>query len=514
MSIQLYPVGRQDFPSIINGGFVYVDKTRYAHQLAKLGGSYFMSKPRRFGKSLFISTLESVFLGKKELFKGMYIYDQWQFEEYPIIRMSFANIGYRELGLEKAIDNELNKIYALNEIKSKEQTISQKFKELIILLNKKYQKKVVILIDEYDKPIIDYLDNNKLHLAIENRDILKSFYSILKDSEPYIKLLFITGVSKFSKVSIFSDLNNLTDISMDLFYNEICGISQEELENNFKDELKIHDKIKIKEWYNGYKFNVNGKSLYNPFSLLNFFFSGGEYRNFWYISGTPTFLMKMCREEHLYKFEEISLNQDDLGNFDIENLKIFPILFQTGYLTIIDQDPLFRNYKLSFPNTEVRESYLRHLVDAYINSSSLSSANILQNLLLSLKTKDEEFMKNTINSAFAQIPYDLWQKQNEQYYHAIVHLLFSLLNVYIFSEVHTKKGRADAIIIHENEIYCMEFKLDQNASLALNQIDEKGYTDRFKNAEKPIHHIGINFSSKQKEVEVIVWKLLNNNVLN
>ncbi|MBK8626053.1 MAG: PD-(D/E)XK nuclease domain-containing protein [Saprospiraceae bacterium] len=250
---------------------------------------------------------------------------------------------------------------------------------------------------------------------------------------------------------------------------------------------------------------MNGFTVYNPFSLLSFFVNNGKYQNFWYTTGTPTFLMKMCREQHLYKFEEISINQDELGNFDIENLKIIPILFQTGYLTIVGEDPLFRNYTLSFPNTEVRESYLRQLVDTYIDSLSLSSANILQDLIKSLQIQDKELMKSAINKAFAQIPYDLWQKENEQYYHAIVHLLFSLLNVYIFSEVHTQQGRADAIVIYEDQIYCMEFKLDQSAQDALEQIKSRGYTERFRDTGKPIHHIGINFSSEQKKVDDIIW---------
>ena len=504
MQERKYPIGKQDFHKIISEGFVYVDKTKFAYDLAVIGSSNFLSKPRRFGKSLFLSTLESIFLGKKELFKGLYIYDKWKFEEYPIIRISFSTLAYENNLLDYAIKKSLIEIAASYQIELKNEILKEQFKELIENLHQKHEKGVVILIDEYDKPLIDYLNKDDIDQAKINRVILKSFYSILKDAEPHIKLLFITGVSKFSKVSIFSDLNNLTDLSLDPSYNEICGISQKELESNFPEELKVYDKEKIKQWYNGYKFHPKGETVYNPFSMLTFFKNGGSFKNYWYTTGTPTFLMKMCREQHLYKFDEITINQDDLGNFDIENLKVIPILYQTGYLTIIDEGFL-NSYTLTFPNMEVRESYLRNLADAYIDSPIVSSSNVLLDLLKSLKNKDKEQMKSAINMAFSHIPYSLWQKENEQYYHALVHLLFSLLGVYIFSEVQTQQGRSDAIVVYEEEVYCLEFKLNKSATEAFHQIENKGYTDRFKDSGKAIHRIGINFSSEKKAVEEIVW---------
>jgi hypothetical protein len=307
-------------------------------------------------------------------------------------------------------------------------------------------------------------------------------------------------------VSIFSDLNNLTDLSLDPSYNEICGISQKELEANFTEELTLYDKEKVKKWYNGYKWDVDGDTVYNPFSILTFFKNKGKYQNYWYTTGTPSFLMKMCRIQHLYNFEEITINQDDLGNFDIENLKIEPILFQTGYLTIVGENSLFRNYKLSFPNIEVKESYLRNLLEAYIDSKRLTSSTILEKLLESLTKKNKDLLKESINLAFSHIPYSLWQKENEQYYHALVHLLFSLLGVYIFSEVQSQHGRSDALVIYEDEIYCLEFKLNQSATEAFNQIENKGYLDRFKDSGKTINQIGINFSSEKKAVDDIIWK--------
>ncbi|MCC5924801.1 MAG: AAA family ATPase, partial [Crocinitomicaceae bacterium] len=279
MSIQKYPIGHQDFAKIITEGFVYVDKTHFVHRLVERGGYYFLSRPRRFGKSLLVSTLEYLFKGKKELFEGLYIYDKWEFEEYPVIKISFANIGYREIPLEEAIIDHLESISIQCDTKINLKSASVAFKDLIVKLHQKFNQKVVVLIDEYDKPLIDYLDKENLHKAIENRAILKSFYSVLKDADAHLKMVFISGVSKFSQVSIFSDLNNLYDLTLKSEYNEICGISQVELEHHFAEELKIYDKSRIKDWYNGYRWNVNGDTIYNPFSILNFFTGDGALRD-------------------------------------------------------------------------------------------------------------------------------------------------------------------------------------------------------------------------------------------
>lgn len=499
-----YPLGQQYFPSIIKDGKVYVDKTMFALKLIQSSKSNFLSKPRRFGKSLFLSTLESIFLGKKELFKGLYIYDKWEFEEHPIIRLDYTKIGYKDLGLKEALSKVLGDIFDFYGLTTSETSPSQKFKDLIEQLSAKYNKGVVILIDEYDKPIIDYLDKENIEFAKSNRAIFKDFYSVLKPLEKHIKFLLITGVSKFSKVSIFSDLNNLTDIALDPDFNEVCGISQQELEENFSEELKLYDKEKIKAWYNGYKWDIDGNTLYNPFSILTFFKNKGKFENYWFSTGTPTFLMKLCRENQMYDFESVRLNKSDLGNFDIENIKIEPLLFQTGYLTIVEEDTLFRQYRLTFPNLEVRESYLNHLIEAYVNTAQMQSSSILNGLRVFLQTKNPEELKDTLNRAFSHIPYSLWQKENEQYYHALVHLMFSLLGVYIFSEVQTQKGRTDSIVMFENEVFIFEFKLNKSAEEAFFQIENNGYADKFKDSGMPIYKIGVNFSSEKKEVEEVI----------
>lgn len=505
MTIQRYPVGQQDFGEIRRNGFIYVDKTEHIFNLLTQNKYYFLSRPRRFGKSLLISTIECILKGQKELFKGLYIEDKWVFEEYPIIRISFSNIGYRESGLEIALTRSLKSNAAQYGLTLIESDTSQSFKELIQALHKKYKKQVVVLIDEYDKPIIDYLDKENIHIAREHRSVMKTFYSILKDADPYLKLVFITGVSKFSQVSIFSDLNNLFDLTFSPNFSSICGITQKELETNFIEELKIHDVVKIKEWYNGYRWDMDGPSLYNPFSLLKFFSDNGKYYNHWFATGTPTFLMDMAKAQKFYDITNLEVSSFLLSNFDIDKMEIVPILFQTGYLTIVKHDWEFDRVKLDYPNREVRASYLIYLTQAYTNKSAHEISALPFDLLDSIRLKNAALLKDTINRSFAQLPYDLWQRENEHFYHAIVHLLFTYLGVYVQSEVHTKLGRADAIINIEEGIFCLEFKLDKTASEAVQQVKDKGYLDAYRYLKKPCFIIGINFSSTDRVVEELIF---------
>jgi hypothetical protein len=363
--IQKYPVGIQDFGKLRSENFLYVDKTEFIYKMADIGGYYFLSRPRRFGKSLFISTLECLFLAKKELFKGLYIEDKWNWEQTnPIIRISFSNIGHKEKGLSRAISDELDSIANKYDIQLSEEIISGKFKELIQKLSAT-RGKVVILIDEYDKPIIDFL-GDQTEKAIENRDIMKVFYSILKDADPHLKLVFITGVSKFSRVSIFSDLNNLTDITLSHHFSASCGISEEELDTCFVEELNVYSKDKIKEWYNGYSWDL-AISVYNPFSLMHFF-REGRFQNYWFETGTPTFLIKLAEKTHLYDFNEIEIGANALGAYDIQKLELIPLMFQTGYLTIKSYSPMSDVYVLGYPNNEVKKSYIEVLMAAYSQS--------------------------------------------------------------------------------------------------------------------------------------------------
>lgn len=503
--IQKYPVGLQDFEKIRSEQFLYVDKTRYAHDLALIGGYYFLSRPRRFGKSLMISTLECLFDGRRDLFEGLYVEDKWDWSKTnPVIRISFSNIGHKEKGLYLAIDEQLNKIAIEKGIELNEEVISGKFKEIIEKLSKK-QGKVVVLIDEYDKPIIDYIGEDTKK-AEENRDIMKIFYSILKDADPYLKLVFITGVSKFSRVSIFSDLNNLTDITVDRQFAAICGITEEELEVNFVKELEEQDRSKIKEWYNGYSWDVTTK-VYNPFSLLHFFRSG-EYKVFWFESGTPTFLVKLSEGRRLYDFDKIEVGVSGLNAYNLDKLETIPLMFQTGYLTIKSYNKESRIYTLSYPNREVRESYVEALMAVYSGNDLGFGLVYVDKLKQALINGNMHEVKNILNTIFSSLPYELWQKENEHFYHAIIHLAFTLLGVYVQSEVQTSDGRMDALVQVKDYVYCFEFKLDKSADEAIGQIKDKGYLDSFVGSGKKRIAVGVNFSRDGKKVEQMKWEEL------
>ncbi len=501
--IQKYPVGIQDFEKLRSENFLYVDKTEFIYKMADIGGYYFLSRPRRFGKSLFISTLECLFLAKKELFKGLYIEDKWNWEQTkPIIRMSFSNIGHKYLGLKDAIDKRLDEIAEEYNLSLVAPSIDQKFKELIQKLSAT-RGKVVVLIDEYDKPIIDYLGENP-DKAIENRDIMKVFYSILKDADPHLKLVFITGVSKFSRVSIFSDLNNLTDITLSHHFSASCGISEEELDTCFVEELNVYSKDKIKEWYNGYSWDLE-VSVYNPFSLMHFF-REGRFQNYWFETGTPTFLIKLAEKTQLYDFSEIEIGANALVAYDIQKLELIPLMFQTGYLTIKSYSPMSDVYVLGYPNNEVKKSYIEVLMAAY-SQSDLGYGVVYVDKIRQLLEKGEiERLEGILNTIFKSLPYELWQKENEHFYHAIIHLTFSLLGVYIQSEVQTSDGRMDALIRLKDFVYCIEFKLDESAEKAIQQIKDKGYLVPFSSENKKLVAIGINFSREKKKVEEVKWE--------
>ena len=507
-----YPVGIQDFSEVRNNGYLYVDKTLFIDKLFQHGKYYFLSRPRRFGKSLFLSTLEYLFQSKQELFEGLYIYDRWDWSKTsPVIKISFSNIGHKLMGLEKAIDDKLEAIALKYQYSFSSKTIDQKFKELIEALSAKHGH-VAILIDEYDKPIIDYLGIDTAK-AIENREMLKAFYSILKDADPHIKLVFITGVSKFSRVSIFSDLNNLKDLTIDSNFKSICGISQDELEHDFSEEMQLSNREKIKKWYNGYSWD--GKStVYNPFSLLNFFAGDGQYRNYWFETGTPTFLINLSKNQELYDFEGTQVSANEMGAYDLEQLQVLPLMFQTGYLTIKNYKEEDNLYELGYPNEEVRQSYLEMLMKAYsYNQYRMVLATELRN---ALKVADLKKVESIINTVFKSIPYEIWQKENEHFYHAIIHLTFRLLGIYIESQVQTSDGRMDALVQTQDYVYAFEFKLDGSATEALQQVKNKGYLIPYlhqNNAERRLTErrpicigVGVNFSTETKKIQEILWE--------
>ena len=501
---QKYPVGLQDFSEIINGSFVYIDKTHFIHKLVSESKYYFLSRPRRFGKSLFVTTMEYLFAGRKELFEGLYIADKWDWSKInPVIKISFSNISHKEKGLSQSINDSLDSTAKAYDIRLEENTNSSKFKELIEKLSQKAGK-VVVLIDEYDKPIIDYLGEDTPK-AIENRNILKSFYSILKDADPFLKLVFITGVSKFSKVSIFSDLNNLKDISIDTNYESICGINQAELSQQFAEELTIYDPQKIKQWYNGYSWGGKDQ-VYNPFSLLSFFSGDSQFKNYWFASGTPTFLANLSKKQQLYDFEGIKVSPSELEAYDLEALELTPLMFQTGYLTIKEQLVEDDLYILGYPNEEVRRSYIEKLTNSYAHNTAQSIKVLATEIRNALRIVDLKKVESIFNTIFKSIPYQIWQNENEHYYHALIHLTFRLLGIYVESEVQSADGRLDALVRLEKQVYCFEFKLDGSATIALQQIKDKGYLQPYFHQGQVCIGVGVNFSSETKKVEAMIWE--------
>lgn len=492
-----YPIGLQDFASLREDGYVYVDKTETIRDVSKMGKFFFLSRPRRFGKSLLISTLHELYSGREELFKGLWAEDNWDWtKRHPIIWLKFAIISYQSKGLEQAIRDELHLIADEKEITlSPDVELKDAFRKLIKALRER-DGKVVLLIDEYDKPLIDYLDD--LPQLDANRAVLKQFYSVLKDSDPDIEFAFITGVSAFSKVSLFSDLNNLHDISLSPIANNLVGISASELEANFSVQLDAHDRERVKRWYNGYNW-LGKERIYNPFSLL-LFFAEERFRNYWFQTGTPTFLIKEMKKRRYYNIERMRVSEHVLTSFDPNHLNPVSVLFQTGYLTIIDYDDNTGIYTLDYPNLEVRQSLQLYLLDLYLDRPIQDPKPRIVDLRDALNDGNIEAAIEVINTTLADLPYDLWQKDTEHFYHAIVHLIFSLLGTFIRSEVHSARGRADAIVETDRYVYVLEFKRDLPAQKALEQIRKRGYLERYADDPRQKIAVGISFSTNEKRI--------------
>ncbi|MFK7979653.1 MAG: ATP-binding protein [Saprospiraceae bacterium] len=502
---QKLPIGIQSFKKLRAENLLYVDKTEVIYRLTEYSNYHFLSRPRRFGKSLTLSTIKELFQGAKALFEGLWIEKHWDWTQtHPIIHISFSSIGYKELGLEEAITIQLKEIAEEANITLQKKGVSQLFEELIKKLSK--QNKVVLLIDEYDKPIIDYLED--LPQAYANQKILKSFYSIIKDSDPYIRFLMITGVSKFSKVSIFSELNNLTDLTIHPKFTTLVGYTQKELEHYFAEGIeelvgelapnRAELLTLIKNWYNGYSWD--GKNfLYNPFSILSFF-GTGQFHNFWFSTGTPTFLINLLKERNFYNLGAAEVGQATFDSFDISNIETYSLLFQTGYLTIKQVEP-FGLYVLDYPNREVKDSMLQYLVAGFNHGSYSQTTPIVLKLRKAFLQNDFEHIIKIINSLFKSIPSHIFIKEKEAYYHSVVFLVFQYLGQFIEAEVHTSDGRIDAVVQTDTHIYILEFKLDESAKNAIQQIQDKGYPQKYLLEEKEIIAFGINFSSKTKSVD-------------
>ena len=497
-----YPIGIQDFRKLREGGYVYVDKTEHIHRIITGSSAFFLSRPRRFGKSLLLSTMNELYSGSKELFQGLWIDEHWDFEaeRRPVIWIQFAGLAYKKRGLGEVLSEHLDHLATGLAVQLDPGTPQDKFRQLIREAGK--AQKVVVLIDEYDKPIIDFLDDTAQ--AGANRDELKSFYSVLKDSDPHLEMVFITGVSAFSKVSIFSDLNHLENLTLSNGAATLAGITQGELEHYFSERLADFDGTEVRRWYNGYRWRGE-ETLYNPFSILNFL-KDGEYNNYWFATGTPTFLMKLLKERERYQLPDLRTTVDYLLSFDHERLDPISILFQTGYLTIREYVREDRLYTLDFPNLEVRYSFDKLLLEEYLGRPEAGTGILVVDLRNALQRNDIETLVRLLNSSLAGIPYQLWQGQAEHFYHAVVHLTFRLIGTYIRSEVNSAHGRCDAIVETEHYIYAFEFKRDRSAAAAIEQIARKGYLLPYADSPKQRLAVGINFSTAQRQIDD--WKVV------
>ena len=498
------PIGIQTFSDIIKNNYLYVDKTEKIFDLVKNPkGGYFLSRPRRFGKSLLISTLNEIFEGKTELFKGLWIYDaDYAWEKHPIVRIDFSK--------KKAEDRNDLKGFILYQLKNIAQKYGisldrdqydEAFDELLTKLSG--INKVVVLIDEYDKPIIENIENKEL--AIEFREVLKGFYTIIKACDEHIRFVLLTGVSKFSKAGVFSGLNNLEDISMDIRYSSLLGISGQEMETCFERHIDQFAKIeeitnaelveKITYWYDGFCFSKSCTKVFNPFSVL-LLFKKFDFSNYWFESATPSFLIKLIKEKRfdLSGLDGVNISESAFSSYEIENLKIIPILFQTGYLTISGYNKERMEYTLTYPNFEVKNSMTECLAEAYSFVERELVHGYAWKLIDALRDHDFELFFDTLRIFFAEIPYDL-QIKKEKYYQTVFYLIFSLIGLKVEAEVKTNRGRIDAVIIDKN-IYIFEFKFNGDKDKALIQIKEKKYFEKYQGTDKEIYLLGVEFTDR------------------
>jgi len=503
------PIGIQTLSTIRNENYIYIDKTKEALNLIENGKYYFLSRPRRFGKSLFLDTLSSIFESKKELFKDLYIYDKYDWtKSCPVIKIDFGNQKAKtEEELISFILHRLSDIANGYEIELKRETYYEVFKELITKLKTKTNSQVVVLIDEYDKPILDNIED--LPLAKAFREILKGFYTIIKGADEDLKFAFLTGVSKFAKTSIFSGLNNLDDITIDQRYATICGYTQKDLEESFAEYLQDVDMEEVKRWYNGYSWL--GESVYNPFDILLFLSKNKEFRNYWFETGTPTFLVKLIEQRGYYlpNLQEMVVGESLINSFEIEDIKLESVLFQAGYLTIKSAERIGARtlYTLKMPNIEVQSSFADNLLSLFAKQEQ--QTDYQTRLYKSLLAANLQSFKDSIISLFASIPYNNYTKnplqQYEGYYASVLYAYLASLGIDMSAEDVTSKGRIDLTLKLPNVIYILESKVDGKEK-ALQQIKDKNYADKYKSENKEIWLVGIEFDSESKGVSLVEWE--------
>ncbi|GHU16237.1 ATPase AAA [Spirochaetia bacterium] len=507
------PLGIQTFSEIREDGYHYVDKTQHIFELLGSAKVVFLSRPRRFGKSLLCSTLAAIFEGRRELFSGLAIDSlDWKWKKHPVIHIMFNQGDYNNEGLD-ALNARLHAalLSAAEKlgIPIRGEMASEQFSSLIADAHNASGEKAVVIIDEYDKPLLDTINKKEIHEKI--RSAFKGFYGVLKASDEHLKFVFLTGVTKFSKVSIFSDLNNLTDISLDPRYADICGITQDELLQNFPDEIELCSKNtneqteiyldKIKNFYNGYRFSEKELTVYNPFGLLHHFYNQGKFLPYWYESGSPTFLIKLIKAQkiNILDIEKKVLSYDDFRKFDVENRDAVPVLYQSGYLTITGYNEKRGTYNLGYPNDEVRTSFASSLADVYIPIKTDEKTPLVLHLIDSLEEGDVDGFIEALKPFYNGIPYDE-AAQVESYYELILLLTLRMLGIYCDAQVHTAMGRVDAVLKVDNYVYVVELKVNGTAEEAIAQINDKNYALSYQEQGKKIIKLGIEFDKEKRNI--------------
>lgn len=510
MSIK-YPIGIQNFEKLRRDGYFYIDKTALIYQLVNNGSYYFLSRPRRFGKSLLLSTLEAYFEGKKELFEGLALEKlETDWVKRPILHLDLNTEKYENPeSLEKILNDTIYKWEMIYGTEPSETSLPLRFKGIIRRAREQTGHRVAILVDEYDKPMLQAIGNEELQKSF--RSTLQAFYAVIKTMDGHIKFAFLTGVTKFGKISVFSALNNLMDLSMWEDYAALCGITEQELHNNFEEGISqlaqtqglTYDEAcdELKERYDGYHFVENSVGIYNPFSLLNTF-AKRKFGNYWFETGTPTYLVELLKMHNydLHNIENIETDEDTLNSIDSSSTNPIPVIYQSGYLTIKDYDREFGTYYLGFPNREVDEGFMKFLLPFYADTDKVDVAFHITKFVREVRSGDYDAFFRRLQSFFADTPYEL-VRELELHYQNVLFIVYKLIGFYVKAEYHTSQGRIDLVLQTDKFIYLMEFKFEGTAEEALRQINEKNYALPFASDPRKLFKIGINFSNEMRNIE-------------
>ena len=532
---RVLPIGGQDFSDLRRNGFIYVDKTHFVADLVSASKYYFLSRPRRFGKSLFLSTLKAYFEGKKECFEGLYL-EKWEeaqaaqegreaWQQYPVLYLDLNAKNYESReNLENVLDRHLSIWENKYGVKEKRVDLEDRFQSLLRYIYETTHQQVIVLVDEYDKPLLLTLEEGLEDLNNEYRRVLKGFFAVLKSGDPYLRFVFLTSVSRFSKISLFSDLNHLNDISLNRDYSSVCGITEEELKSNFQPEIEALSESeqltyeetleKLKQTYDGYLFIDGGVHVYNPFSLLNVF-SDRMFFDYWFQSGTPTFLVQYLKKAHFYLPDlenNVEIDLSSLNNFKVDVGSPIPILYQAGYLTLKSYNRRSGLYSLGYPNNEVKYGLIRNLLPSYSNLDETKVQHFVWQFYEKVCSGDVASFMQVISDLLANIPYSSDSKDDvrwrEQNYQIAVALIFQFMGMYTQTEVYSAKGRADCVVHTEHIIYVFEFKLWSagTAEEALTQIQEQEYYKPLRLQGKKLVLIGTSFDEEKRNIKE--WKSL------